>query len=242
MTSLRTIAVALSLMVHGSLAFAMWPSQNRVAIEALDAGAGDDAILVEQGIAIEGLVKLGEALETIETAEVTPIEQATPPPLEEVKPVEELRDAITSDASVVEDNIVKTEEPPPPVVEQKQPEAVEVKEQPQQVALISEQSSGEAKSGGDARAYGLYLGEINKYVQRSKVNPRSRLAGTVVMRFTIGLDGQLLSKEVAASSGSPVLDEAATAALDRAAPFPPIPPDVSIKPLAFTQPFKFVTR
>ncbi len=242
MTSLRTIAVALSLMVHGSLAAAMWPAHDRQTVDALDAGAGDDAILVEQGIAIEGLIKLGEALETIETAEVTPVEQATPPPLEEVKPVEELRDAITSDASIVEDNIVKTEEPPPPVVEQKQPEAVAVKEQPQQVALVSEQSSGEAKSGGDAKAYGLYLGEINKYVQRAKVNPRSRLAGTVVMRFTIGLDGQLLSKEVAASSGSPVLDEAATAALDRAAPFPPIPPDVSIKPLAFTQPFKFITR
>ena len=74
------------------------------------------------------------------------------------------------------------------------------------------------------------------------MNPRSRVAGTVVMRFTIGLDGQLLSKEVASSSGSKVLDDAATAALDRAAPFPPIPPEVSIKPLAFTQPFKFVMR
>lgn len=62
------------------------------------------------------------------------------------------------------------------------------------------------------------------------------------MRFTIGIDGQLLSKEVAASSGSKVLDDAATAALDRAAPFPPIPPEVSIQPLAFTQPFKFIMR
>jgi protein TonB len=52
----------------------------------------------------------------------------------------------------------------------------------------------------------------------------------------------LLSKEIAKSSGSKILDEAATAALDRAAPFPPIPPEVSIRPLAFTQPFKFIIR
>ena len=44
------------------------------------------------------------------------------------------------------------------------------------------------------------------------------------------------------SSGSKVLDDAAAAALDRAAPFAPIPPAVSIKPLAFTQPFRFITR
>ena len=89
---------------------------------------------------------------------------------------------------------------------------------------------------------GLYLGQINDHVQRAKVNPRSAVAGTVVMRFTIGVNGKLLSKEIAKSSGSKILDEAATAALDRAAPFPPIPPEVSIKPLAFTQPFKFIMR
>lgn len=74
------------------------------------------------------------------------------------------------------------------------------------------------------------------------MNPRTTVAGTVVMKFTIGVDGTLLSKEIATSSGSKLLDDAATAAIDRAAPFPPIPPEVSVKPLAFTQPFKFIMR
>ena len=108
--------------------------------------------------------------------------------------------------------------------------------------MATQQSSGEEQTGGDAKAFSRYLGEINQHVQKAKVNPRSRKSGTVLMRFTVGLDGALLSKEIAASSGSQVLDEAAVAALDRAAPFPPIPPEVSGKPLAFTQPFRFIMR
>lgn len=240
MSSYRMIAVALSLLVHGSMAFAMLPSLSKTSSQALELGSGDDSVVVEQGIAIEGLAKLGDALETIETTEVMPIEQPPPPP-EEIKPVEELSDVITSEASTVEEQVVKAEEPPPEIRE-KPPEVIQPVQQPQQVAVLTQQSSGEEKSGGDAEAFGLYLGKINERVQHAKVNPRTRVAGTVVMRFTIGIDGALISKEVASSSGSKVLDEAAVAALDRAAPFPPIPPEVSIRPLAFTQPFKFITR
>ena len=41
--------------------------------------------------------------------------------------------------------------------------------------------------------------------------------------FTIGPSGQVLTREVKKSSGSKVLDDAAMAALDHAAPFPPMP-------------------
>jgi protein TonB len=64
----------------------------------------------------------------------------------------------------------------------------------------------------------------------------------VLLKFTIGTDGSLLSKQVASSSGSHVLDEAALAAIDRAAPFPAIPTDVSAQPMTFTQQFRFIVR
>lgn len=243
MNSARSIAIVLSLLAHASLGYAMLPRVFQANVDALEAGDGDDVVTVEQGIAIEGLAKLGDAMETIETAEVTPIDPTPPPPVEEVKPVEELRDVITSEVSEVQDDIVKTEEPPPPEIQEKPPEQVQVQEaQPEQVAIVTEQSSGEEKSGGDPKAFSLYLGKINQLVQRSKVNPRSRVAGTVVMRFTVGTRGELISKEVASSSGYPALDNAAVAALERAAPFPPIPPEVSTSPLAFTQPFRFIMR
>ncbi len=239
MNFVRTLAVSLSLLVHATVGYAFLP--QRLDANALEAGAGDDVVTVEQGIAIEGLAKLGDALETIETVDVAPTEAT--PPKEEVKPIEELRDVVTSDASQVQDNIVKTEEPPPPEVKEPPLEVVRAQEQrPEQVAIVSEQSSGEEKSGGDPKAFSLYLGKINQMVQRAKVNPRSRIAGTVVMKFTVGTDGGLISKEVASSSGHSALDNAAITALERAAPFPPIPPDVSTGPLAFTQPFRFITR
>jgi periplasmic protein TonB len=241
MSWVRLTAVVMSLLVHASVGYTMLPSLEKVNSEALDVGHGTDIVLVEQGIATEGLAKLGNDMETIETAEVIPVEQPPPPPPQEIKP-DELRDVIASDASTIEQEVVKTEEPPPLEPPPPAPQVVQVKEQPEQVAVLTQQSSGDAKTGGDAKAFGLYLGQINEHVQKAKVNPRSHRAGTVVMRFTIGLNGQLLSKEVARSSGSKILDEAATTALDRAAPFPPIPPEVSIKPLAFTQPFKFIMR
>jgi protein TonB len=240
MTWLRLIAIVLSVLVHGSIGYAMLPAFQDTNSMALDVGKGTDIVLVEQGIAEEGISKLGDAMETIETAEIVPVQAAPPPPPEEVKP-DELRDVIASEASTVEQQVVKTEEPPP-IKEPPPPEAVQAQSQPEQIAVVTQQSSGEAQSGGDAKMLGLYLGQVNDHVQRAKVNPRSSIAGTVIIRFTIGVDGKLLSKEIAKSSGSKVLDDAATAALDRAAPFPPIPPEVSIKPLAFTQPFKFVMR
>jgi protein TonB len=240
MNWLRWTAIVLSVLVHGSIGYAMLPSLQETNSQALDMGKGTDIVLVEQGIAEEGNTKLGDALETIETAEVTPVQAAPPPPPEELKP-DELRDVIASDASTVEQQVVKTDDPPP-IKEPPPPESVQAQPRPEQVAVVTQQSSGEAKSGGDAKMLGIYLGKINSHVQRAKINPRSGRSGTVVMRFTIDVTGKLLSKEIAKSSGSKILDEAATAALDRAAPFPPIPPEVSIRPLAFTQPFKFIIR
>jgi periplasmic protein TonB len=127
-------------------------------------------------------------------------------------------------------------------IEDQKPKVAEVEVQPEQVAIMTEQNSGVAKTGGDARVVGLYLGKVNDRVQRSKVNPSSRETGIVVLKFTIGIDGSLLSKDVALSSGSLVLDIAALKTLIRAAPFPPIPAEVSLRPMVFTQVFKFVIR
>jgi periplasmic protein TonB len=240
MNWLRWTAIVLSVLVHGSIGYAMLPTLQQTNTQAIDIGKGTDIVLVEQGIAEEGNAKLGDALETIETAEVVPVQAAPPPPPEQVKP-DELRDVIASDASTVEQQVVKLDDPPP-LKEPPPPETIQAQAQPEQVAVVTQQSSGEAKSGGDAKLLGLYLGKINNHVQRAKVNPRSGTSGTVVMRFTIDVTGKLMSKEIAKSSGSKTLDDAAIAALDRAAPFPPIPPEVSIRPLAFTQPFKFIIR
>ena len=243
MMPLRTIAIALSLLVHMPIGYAVYVRNDTAEIEAFDSGTGNDSVLVEQGIAIEGMAKLGDALQTIETADVTPVAQETPPPLLEVKPVDELRDAITATESKIEEHIVKAEEPPPPTPEPPKPDVVAAKDQPQQVAMLSEQSSGEAKQGSlTTTARTEYLGRLSKVLEKAKINPRSKLAGTVIVKFKVGADGELLSREITTSSGSKVLDEAAVAALDRAAPFPAMPQEVANEPMVVSVPFKFITR
>ncbi|MEQ1718638.1 MAG: energy transducer TonB [Hyphomicrobium sp.] len=244
MNVVRASAALLSVLAHVSFGIGLTHRPAQPEQASFEQGTGSDVLTVEQGIAIEGLAKLGDAMETIETAEVTPVQPVTPPPtLQEVKPLDELTEAITSEASKVEDNIVKTEEPPPPEVQPpKPPEEVQPVEQPQQVAIVTEQSSGAAKTAGDATARTEYLGKLRNVLELAKVNPRSRLAGTVVVKFKIGTDGQLLWREVTTSSGSKVLDEAAVAALDRAAPFPSMPNEVAVEPMVVSVPFKFITR
>lgn len=129
-----------------------------------------------------------------------------------------------------------------PDIAEREPEIGQVVAQPQQVVLATELNSGLEQHGGEASIVGAYLGKVNDRVQNAKVHPRSRSTGTVVVRYTIGTDGALLSREIEASSGVQALDEAALASLQRAVPFPPIPPEVSAKPMSFTQPFKFVIR
>jgi periplasmic protein TonB len=238
---LRIAAILFALLIHGAIGYAMLPHLNDVQVEAMDVGKGIDVMVVQGADPSEGATK-GEEIASQEQPEIAAMQAAPPPPPEEKKP-DELRDLIASEASSVEQEVIKTEEPPPPPdTPPPPPETAQAINQPAQIAVVEAvQSSGQA-AGGDAKAYGRYMNEINIRVQKAKRVPNVRASGTVVVRYTIGTDGQILSKQIERSSGSKQLDDAASEALDRAAPFPPIPPDVSGKPLAFTQPFKFVVR
>lgn len=234
MQFLRPTSWLLSLVLHGGLLAAMVGVSGGA---SLDAGSGSDLFVVEQGIALEGVAKLGEAEEMIETIDIPPVQATDVPEVKEPEP--DLTNVITSPESTTEDRVV-AEEPPP--IEEEKPAAVPIEEQAPQVATLIEKSSGAEQRGGDTTARRIYLGTLRKALERSKVNPRSRQAGTVLIRFTVGPSGELLSREVKSSSGSQMLDDAAMAALDRAAPFPPMPQDVAHGPIEVQVPFKFMTR
>jgi TonB family protein len=53
---------------------------------------------------------------------------------------------------------------------------------------------------------------------------------------------EILSRAILQSSGSKLLDDAALASLERAAPFPPLPHSVASGPLELQVPFRFITR
>jgi protein TonB len=226
----------LSLALHAGLLLAFIGVSGSGA--ALDQGSGGDLVVVEQGIAIEGLAKFGEAEEMIETVDIAAVQAAEPPKIvEETEP--ELHEVITATESPHEEDDVP-EKPKP--IEEKQPVQVPVQEQAPQVATLIEKSSGAAQEGGDATLRMAYLGTVRKSLDRSKVNPRSSIRGTVMIRFTVGPNGQVLSRSVQKSSGSKVLDDAAMAAIERAAPFPPMPEKLASGPLEVQVPFNFITR
>jgi protein TonB len=98
------------------------------------------------------------------------------------------------------------------------------------------------EKGGDTTAHTAYLGTLRSHLEQHKVNPRTGIVGTVVIRFTVDANGGIADRKVAKSSGSKVLDDAALASIEKAAPFPPIPSKLGRNQLEISVPFRFTVR
>jgi periplasmic protein TonB len=228
---LRPITVFVSLVAHAALAAAFMTSEP--ATSSFDVGSGTDVFSTEMTITLDGASAFGGAEEIVETPDITPVQQLTT-----VEPVEtkelELKDIVTSSEATVEaPQDVKEIKP----IDEETPQQIATQEVAPMVAL-EQQNLGAKQSGGDAVAQRAYMGEVAKKLQRSKVKPAKRMSGTVMLRFTVGLHGDLLSHSVARSSGSKELDDAAITALERSAPFPAMPEAIA-KPMPLTVPFNF---
>lgn len=206
---------------------------------SLDEGSGSDTFVVEQGIAIEGASRIGDAEVDVAAVEAPPQVLQSSQPVEEVKPLEDVQHVIGSEQGPEQENVVR--EPEPEKVEDPKPKQVAAIEQTE-MAVDEKKAAGAKQSGGDTTAMSAYRGKLFSHIRSKKVNPRSREQGTVVIRFTVGPQGELISREITESSGSKTLDDAAMASIDRAAPFPPMPTDASTGPLIVSVPFKFTVR
>jgi protein TonB len=236
--TLRALTYLISLLLHGGVVAFFLATPGGA---SLDTGTGEDTFVIEQGIAIEGLSRIGEAEVSIEAVEAPPQVLQTTPPVEEVKPVEEdVQHVIGSEAGPEQEKIVREPEPEE-IKEQPKPEQVATVQQTE-VAVDEQKASGKKQEGGDATAMSVYRGKLFSHISGKKLNPRSREAGVAVVRFTVGPGGELVSREIATSSGSKILDDAAIASIDRAAPFPPMPSDVKNEPMVVSVPFRFTVR
>jgi protein TonB len=248
---LRILTWLISLGFHAGFALAMLLPAGGA---ALHTGTGEDTMVVEQGIAIEGFAKMGEDQVTLEEVEATPVMAAVSQPLpEEVKPIDELA-VISSDTGPEQENVQSTEleevkEPEPDKEELKEPEE-EVVEQPlpPQIAAVQQESvvamresSGEELKGGDVTAHSAYVGALRTHLERNKVNPRTNLIGTAVVRFKVNAAGELLERRIVTSSGKKALDDAALASIEKSAPFPKMPEGLSDM-IELSVPFRFTVR
>lgn len=256
--AITVLAWLISLGIHLAFAlFMLMPASGT----ALEQGAGDDIMVVEQGIVLEGFAKLGEDSVTVEAIDAPTSQAAIAQPLieekqqpEEVKPIEE-QQVIASDAGPEQVNVKEPEEieerdleEVEEVVEEPEPEVVEQPLPPQVAALDQmsvvpmRESSGEEQEGGSTTEHTAYLGKLRTHLEQHKVNPRTQFIGTAVVEFTVNADGEITSRRIKKSSGSKVLDDAALASIERSAPFPPIPTALNRDEFEISVPFKFTVR
>lgn len=73
--------------------------------------------------------------------------------------------------------------------------------------------------------WGPYMRELERRIKRNWTPPKGDSSKRVVVYFKISRDGKLLSISVAKSSGVPLADQAAKAAIELTAPFAPLPPE-----------------
>lgn len=73
--------------------------------------------------------------------------------------------------------------------------------------------------------WGPYMRELERRIKRNWNPPKGDSSKRVVIYFKIARDGKLLAASVSRSSGQPLADQAAKAAVELTAPFSPLPPE-----------------
>jgi protein TonB len=90
-----------------------------------------------------------------------------------------------------------------------------------------------------ARFASRLLGQLNRYKQYPEQARRRGQTGVATLRFTLDRDGRLLDYSLVSSSGHDVLDEEVLDLVQRAAPYPPLPPEIEAATHSFTVPINF---
>jgi TonB family protein len=119
---------------------------------------------------------------------------------------------------------------PPPVVAQPAPLAAP--------APTTAPRSPVAGEGRDA-FLGRLLAQLNRYKQYPRAARAAHIEGVVMLHFVMDANGNVLSFEIAKSSGRPVLDAEALALIQRAQPLPALPADFPTRTLDAVVPVEF---
>jgi protein TonB len=88
----------------------------------------------------------------------------------------------------------------------------------------------------------LLLAHIERQKRYPSLARRRRQEGVTYLRFVMDREGQVLSARIERSSGYAILDEETMALIERAAPLPAPPPEVSGKQIELIVPVQFFIR
>ncbi|MDC9823364.1 TonB family protein [Devosia sp. ZB163] len=196
----------------------------------------------------QALVKPVETIQPVQEASLSPtVEEIT-----EVVPIPKpriVREPVEARAEPIKEQ--PKAEQPKKQPEKKQPE----KKPPSRQANLGNGGAADAdnaaskKSGGGqgkkddggSAAASKYPGLVEAKVVRAAKYPKKAKGddGEALVSFVVGASGKLVQVALARSSGNAALDDAAIAAVNRAAPFPPIPEAAGRSSWSFTVPLYF---
>ncbi|MDJ0513467.1 MAG: TonB family protein [Methyloceanibacter sp.] len=98
--ALSVLAWLVSIAIHGLLVLALFmPGSDGAALEE---GSGNDIMVVEQGISIQGIAKLGQDMVSVDAVEALPMMSSAAQPLEQVEAVQEVQELPVEDVPEVQ--------------------------------------------------------------------------------------------------------------------------------------------
>jgi protein TonB len=224
MQTLRPATWLLSSLLHAALVAALLyhPASTTTSWQQ---GSESAAFNTETAIELELSSMLGTAAETVQATEAQEaiVAQAASDAAEEVKPVEDVVQAITS-AGAADDSPVEVREPEPPqpTVEPQRIAAI-TEEQPMQVAREAQIAATKAQSGGDPAAIAAYGGELWGRISKNVVNPKTSRTASVRISFRVAPNGDVQELQILSNTGAKAHETATLEALKKAAPLPPLP-------------------
>lgn len=218
--------------------------------------------LAPQSIAPEAIAVTRATAVPVEPAEIDPVQVASIAPLDETltetevaplplprpvrhqaerepKPVE--RPAETKQAKPAEPKPKKPAEKPAPKPQQQASLGNGGADNADSQAQKATSGGKGKKSDGGSGASSKYPGQVQVRVSRASRYPSAAKGskGEAHVTFTVAANGGVSSLKLSRSSGNSALDDAALAAVERAAPFPPIPEDAGRSSWTFTVPVAF---
>jgi protein TonB len=232
--------------IHGLLIAALLHSFTKSNSDAISSeGAGEDRLTVIAITSIEPADIFDQKQSFGSRAQLAQSqpEELKPPPKVNVAPLTgeaETAAGVQQSLEVAKQARVMEQITKP---EQEKQEADQPKREASEASLaLDEQRAASASSAQRLRMLNEYEIALHTAIERAKIRPHVSNRATAVVAMTISPEGTLLQRSLAASSGIPEIDSAALQSIERAAPFPPMPPEISRVPLRLTVPFEYGGR
>ncbi|QBQ55227.1 energy transducer TonB [Nitrosococcus wardiae] len=138
---------------------------------------------------------------------------------------------------------IEEKTPPPEPVSKPKPPAPAQQSPPASRAEAPAPSASSAQVRKTVQTWQqLLLAHIQRHKRYPSSARRRRQEGVTYLRFVMDREGQVLSARIERSSGYALLDKETQALIERAAPLPAPPPEVSGKQLEFVVPVQFSLR